>query len=78
MITKSYVDKVLPMVADSWQQLRKADVYRLLDQLHEEYPDQLHEAGKIIKQQRPDLKHEVEDCLEELWFEYEAPIQYHD
>ena len=66
MINKEFMDTVLPVVADSWQKLRKIDVFRLLNSIHYLSVDSLNEAGKIIVEQRPDLKDEVAESIEEL------------
>lgn len=64
MITKECLDTVLPIVADSWDQLRGCDVDRLLDQFHYEHVDSLNEAGNIIAKQRPDLHERVAAAVE--------------
>lgn len=52
----------LQVVADSWPELRKCDIYRLLDPWFKEDLDALVAA---IRANRPDLSEEVDDCLEE-------------
>lgn len=52
----------LQVVADSWPELRKCDVYRLLDPWFKADLDALVAA---IRANRPDLSEEVDACLEE-------------
>ena len=70
------IDNLLPLVADSWQQLRKSDVYRLMCEARE--MDMMPLAMKVIKHERPEFSTEVQDAELEIWAEYDAPVQYHD
>lgn len=54
------LNRVLPVVADSWAQLRKSDVFRLLDQvIAYTSPAELEQACNIIYSKRPDLRDEI-------------------
>lgn len=52
----------LQVVADSWPELRKCDVYRLLDPW---FKEDLGALVAAIRANRPDLSEEVDACLEE-------------
>jgi hypothetical protein len=55
----------IQIVADDVSQLRRSDVFRLLDTYHE----QRHAIAAYLRQHRPDLAEEIADCLEELFDE---------
>jgi hypothetical protein len=78
MITPDCMDRVLPVVADSWERLRRIDVYRLMTQFHYETPESVRRAGEIIGENRPDLKAEADavvgEIIDEL-FQNEGPEQ---
>lgn len=61
-MTTEDVERMLPIVADSWTQLRRCDVYRLLSQFGAECRD----AGTIVLTFRPDLKKHVNDACEDI------------
>lgn len=52
----------LPVVADSWEQLRGCDVERLLDSISYDDQDEVADAAEIIKAKRPDLTAEVDEA----------------
>ena len=66
MITPECLETVLPIVADSWEQLRSADVYRLIDNIAYENIESLCEAGKIIIGKCPQLESEVQNVVDEI------------
>lgn len=66
MITEDCVNLVLPVVADSWDKLRRTDVFRLLDSIAYESIASLNQAGDVISRKRPDLIDEVASCCREL------------
>lgn len=66
MITQDCLNRVLPVVADSWEQLRPCDVFRLLDSIYYESLSGLYAAGEIIKTKRPDLTKKVDEAVAEL------------
>lgn len=66
MITEKCLDTVLPVVADSWEKLRRCDVYRLLDQIHYTGAESIARAAQIIAAKRPDLATEASDCASDL------------
>lgn len=70
MITTDCLNAVLPIVADSWDRLRKCDVYRLLDSIQYTHVDSINDAGKAIIARRPDLADEVEEVVSELSEEF--------
>ena len=70
MITQDCIEVVLPVVADSWEKLRKCDVYRLLNQIHYDSHDSLTSAARVIVHKRPDLCDEVRGCVSEIMAEY--------
>jgi hypothetical protein len=78
MITPDYMDRMLPVVADSWERLRRIDVYRLMTRIHYETPESVRRAGEIIGENRPDLKAEADavvgEIIDEL-FQNEGPEQ---
>ena len=66
MITKSCIETMLPIVADSWEKLRGCDVFRLLDTIAYESQSSLAIAGGSIVAHRPDLASAVFDAVEDL------------
>ena len=66
MVTPNCLDIVLPVVADSWDKLRKCDIYRLMDQIHYESKESAFAAAAIIASHRPEFRQEAEDCAAEL------------
>lgn len=52
----------LPMVADSWAQLRRCDVERLLDSIGYDDQDQVADAADLIKAKRPDLAAQADEA----------------
>jgi hypothetical protein len=66
MITQDCIDRMLPIVADSWEQLRGCDVFRLLDSISYESRESLDNAARIIVGKRPDLLDRVEDAASEI------------
>ena len=66
VITQECIESVLPVVADSWSQLRRCDVYRLMSQIHYESYQSLTDAGHIITHKRSDLADEVRGCVAEI------------
>ena len=54
MITEDCINRMLPVVADSWDRLRGCDVDRLLISIYYETLSGLYNAGKIVKSKRPD------------------------
>lgn len=61
-MTTEDVERMLPIVADSWTQLRQCDVYRLLSQFGADCRD----AGAIVLTFRPDLKKHVNDACKDI------------
>ena len=59
---KTELETRVKLVADSVEKLRKADVYRLL----EENLDVMADLAAYIARRRPDLKGEIGECLTEL------------
>lgn len=57
------IDTHIKLVADSISEVRKCDVYRLLETAEEK--DLLYVVN-YIKAHRPDLVNEVDECLKEL------------
>ena len=55
---------IITLAADSYAELRRCDVYRVLDAANN--VDSLLEFGATLIAQRPDLRGEVEACIEEL------------
>ena len=72
MITQDCMDRVLPVVANSWEQLRRCDVYRLLDQIAYDDAKSIADARDFVIAKRPDLKDEANeaccDLIEECGF----------
>ena len=64
MLTIDCLNRVLPVVADSWEQLRRGDVDRLLDQIHYDDKQSLLVAAGIIATQRPDLQKQIDQSVE--------------
>lgn len=62
MITEDCLNRVLPVVADSWEQLRGCDVERLLDSISYDDQDGVADAADIIKAKRPDLTAQVDEA----------------
>lgn len=56
----------LKVVADSWSQLRRSDIYRLLTSIPAKSFEEHAEAGKIIVENCPSFEDEVNDVLEEI------------
>lgn len=63
-ITIDCLNRVLPVVADSWEQLRGCDVERLLDSIAYDDQDGVADAADIIKVMRPDLAKQVDAAAE--------------
>jgi hypothetical protein len=67
------MDRVLPVVADSWEQLRRCDVYRLLDQIAYDDAKSIADARDFVIAKRPDLKSQANevcaDLIEECGFD---------
>lgn len=61
-ITEDCLNRVLPVVADSWEQLRGCDVERLLDSISYDDQDSVADAADIIKAKRPDLAAQVDEA----------------
>ena len=60
---KRFIPRIaLQVVADSWSELRKCDVYRLLDPW---FKEDMNALVAEIRANRPDLSDEVDACLEE-------------
>ena len=57
---------MLPIVADSWGQLRSIDVYRLIDAIAYESVESLCKAGEIIIDKCPQLESEVQNVVDEI------------
>lgn len=68
MITPDCIQTMLPIVADSWEQLRGCDVFRLLDQIVYDNEDSLEFAADVIRGHRPDLTEEIQDAVNEFHF----------
>jgi len=66
MITFERMNKLLPIVADSWKQLRKSDVYRLLNSIGSDLPASIEQAANVIHSQRPDLRDEIAECAVDI------------
>lgn len=60
------IEALLPVVADSWEQLRGCDVFRLLEEISNVAGAQLLVAASYVMEQRPDLSREVLDSIDEL------------
>jgi hypothetical protein len=60
------LSRLLPVVADSWKQLRACDVFRLLDSLRCS-PDERTEAARLIGVYRPDLRNRAFADLAEIF-----------
>jgi len=57
-----YCPTAIKIAADSIEQLRRCDVFRLLDT----YADDRQDMAEYIRHHRPDLAGEVTDCLMDL------------
>jgi len=66
MVTKDCLNRVLPVVADSWEKLRKCDVYRLLGQIQYDSLESLRIAGSLVTKERPEYAQAVQDAIDEL------------
>lgn len=66
MVTEDCMNRVLPVVADSWEQLRRCDVERLLHSIHYVTVEGLYQAAEIVKAKRPDLADTVSQEAEVL------------
>jgi len=71
---KELVEACLPIVADSWDQLRGCDVSRLLDNCmnNEGSLEDLDDYAAVIVEHRGDLEDRVEEAVEVLseeWLE---------
>ena len=66
MVTLDCLNRVLPVVADSWKQLRKSDVYRLLNSIAYDSPAGLQQACNIVFAQRPDLRDQIAEAAVEI------------
>ena len=66
MITKDCIDRMLPIVADSWDKLRGCDVFRLLDSIAYESGESLDTAARIVVGNRPDLLARVGEAASEI------------
>ena len=66
MITEDCINRMLPVVADSWDRLRGCDVDRLLISIYYETLSGLYNAGKIVKSKRPDLSSQVDDAVSKI------------
>jgi len=64
MITEDCLNRVLPVVADSWAQLRRSDVDRLLNQIHYDNKVSLLVAAGIVATKRPDLQKQIDQSVE--------------
>lgn len=71
MITDDCLDRVLPVVADSWEQLRGCDVYRLLNSINYESKESLGKATGIVMLKRPDLSDRIQEASREILLELE-------
>ena len=58
-----HVNRMLPVVADSWTQLRKSDIYRLLSQFGVE---ELDEASAVVLENRPDCKKQIIEDIADI------------
>lgn len=63
MVTEDYLNRVLPVVADSWPQLRRSDVDRLLNQIHYDNKESLLVAAGIVAAKRPDLQKQIDESV---------------
>lgn len=63
---KSELDYIIKISADDISQLRKCDVYRVLNAAIESHDKLFDDMVKYIKTMRPDLIEEVEDCTLDL------------
>ena len=66
MITPDCLDRMLPVVADSWEQLRGCDVYRLLNSIYYESLGGLYKAGDVVVAKRPDLAEAVAEAVRDI------------
>jgi len=64
MVTEDCLNRVLPVVADSWAQLRRSDVDRLLNQIHYDNKVSLLVATGIVATKRPDLQKQIDQSVE--------------
>ena len=64
-ITLDYLNRILPVVADSWAQLRQSDVYRLLLNFAGDLAA-LSQACQIVFEQRSDLRDEIADAAVDI------------
>lgn len=60
------VNKMLPIVADSWDKLRSCDVYRLISSVPFGSMDEMGEAVNVILSERPDLAETISDVANEV------------
>ena len=79
MVTEDCLTRVLPVVADSWDKLRRSDVERLLNQIHYDGKPSLLTAAKIVATKRPELQKHIDQAVEwiseERGFAEAAPPQ---
>ncbi len=64
MVTEDCLNRVLPVVADSWKQLRRSDVDRLLNQIFYDDKSSLMVAAGIVAAKRPDLQKQIDQSVE--------------
>jgi len=69
--TPKDLEQLLPIVADSWEQLRACDVWRLLSALDFKSIQEIENAAEIVAIHRPDLaskaRDEAGEIIEEIW-----------
>lgn len=70
MITEAFMDRTLPVVADSWPQLRRIDVERLLNHIKHDNKESLLTAAGIVVAKRPELQKHVDQAVEWISSEY--------
>jgi len=70
MITADCLDRMLPVVADSWEKLRRGDVFRLMDSIHYLSAESANDAAGFIAARRPDLEAEAKEAADDLVAEY--------
>lgn len=70
MITEAFMDRALPVVADSWPQLRRLDVERLLNHVRHDSKESLLTAAGIVAAKRPELQKYIDEAVEYISSEY--------
>lgn len=68
--TWKHINRTLPMVADSIDQLRACDVYRLLNALLDSHESKcVSEYAGLLASRRPDIRAEIESTADEIAIE---------